>query len=419
MIAARTRRPRPFLTAVLILLVGAYGAEAGTNAGGRITVAVAPPAMLDIDDGTAGELSPDQHDELSSHLYAALFEELAAAGVRTNAVADAPVKSSRLIELASAAGYEFALSSYVVRDRGRLGMGLNVYETGDGFNVAGRNAAGSSTLALIRALSREIPSLIDELEEYRAMKTLAETAAVRSIEFRCELSDVTITRADGRRLGVINTQPLELHDTPYSIGQTISVTATRPGYHDRVVEHRLRKHTEVVEIPRLIPRTGFATAIRLFPAYYEGAGAALRWYPIADHVFAELSGGVFSVSSGTSLAREIEHERSDGASDHSPSMQLTDMGVAVGTHLFVEPGGLFRPGLQCGGGAMRVRSSDWDITLPYIAPLNAFVSIGRQRVRARVVSAFRYTLGADTLDRRWLIDDRHTPYVWLEVAYTW
>ncbi|GEM_PF-4874817 len=383
----------------------------------RIRVAIAPPEVLDL------RPSPDTGDDNESGLARMLFEivveELERAGLQVDRIAGVPVGTPELPAPVEESGYRFAIAAYIMRDHGRYGIGLNVYHTADRYVVTSRSAFGTSELALSRAITRELQNLPQALREHRAAERVEREAAVRSITFATSGNDVAITLSDGRSLHPSETGRVTIAEVPYRIGQTIGFTVERPGYYPHTGTHRIRRTEETVVVPPLTRRTRFSLSAASFPAYVQGFTAVSRWYPAPDEAFFELSVGASRVGESRSLAKDIEKELDELEGGAVGAFRFTDLAFAFGAYPFVSREQPVRPGLQSGAGVMHATGDGWEETIPYLAPLNGFVSFGRGRVRARLVSSVRYTLGGDVLDRVWIAADGPLPYGRIEVAYTW
>ncbi len=397
-----------FIAGIALLLANPGAGFAGSP----ISAAIAPPAYIDLHAG-------HDTDQSSALLYEVIREELIHAGLALQSVSEQPLDSAELVDRAARQGYRLALSVYIVREAGRIGFGLNAYDTEIGYVVTGRSASGASEFALSRSIARELSSLADDLAAYLEADRRERETAVHSIEFATGHADVTITLADGRNLRAEDGRSVTVTDLSYRMGQTISFTARRDGHYPRTLSYPLSQNHVYIAIPPLAPRTRFAAGIRLLPVHIAGAGTAFRWYPVADEFFFEVAAARFTVDADTRFAGDLNAALGQSAAGSDVSFRLTDVTISLGTYLFVPRDRLLRPGLQIGAGAMRAENDRFDLMLPYISPLNVFLSIGRNRFRGRVVSTMRYLVGSDRLDRYWLIYDELIPYAWIEAGYTW
>ncbi len=383
-----------------------------------ISLALSAPQVFDLADAGTGVLDPDELRDTFAEL---IRTQLAAAPeLAPEMISSQPLDSETLVRRAQDLGYPLAATGYLMRDANlRLGIGLNVYETETGYVVAGRSAFGASDVALTYALERELAGLGNELRTYLSARELERRLSVRRITLLSPVPEVIVTLTDGRSFAFDDSGAIALDDLPYRVGQTITLSAHRPGYYSQTVDHYIGAPETTVSVPRLQRRTRYSLGGAAFPAHGIGALAVGRWYPITDSVFAELTGGTFRVSARTELASQLEEDLDDLQVGEIEAFRLDELGMSVGAYLFATPTGPIRPGLQLGAGVMHAQGSGWNATIPYLAPLNPFVSFGTQRLRARVVTAMRYTFGAEAANRRWLITEGAIPYGRLEVSYTW
>ncbi len=384
----------------------------------RISLALSAPQVFDLADADTGVLDPD---ELRDTFVELIRKQLTAEPeLSPEMISSQQLDSETLVRRARDLGYPLAATVYVMRDANlRLGIGVNIYETETGYVVSGRSAFGASDVALAHALERGLAGLGNELRTYLSTRELERRLNVRRITLLSPVPDVVVTFADGRSVAFDDSGAIVLDDPPYRVGQTITLSAHRPGYYPQTVDHYIDAPETTVSVPRLQRRTRYSLGGAAFPAHGIGLLAVGRWYPRTDTVFAELTGGTFRVSPRTELASQLEEDLDDLQAGEIEAFRLDELGMSVGAYLFATPARPIRPGLQLGAGVMHAQGSGWDATIPYLAPINPFVSFGTQRLRARVVTALRYTFGAEAANRRWLITEGPIPYGRLEVSYTW
>lgn len=403
---------RGFIVSVLFAWFSVHGV-AGTPPT-PVAVAVGFPVVLNLDPGNG---HPERGS--ASLLYEIMIEEMERHGMAVRSATDGPTDIAELARRAAETETPFAAVPYLVQENGRLGFGFNVYHSATGYVVTGRSAYATSEVALARALSSEMETLAAELKLFLESERKAHESEVRTIRLVVAQPGITVSLADGRSFHADEQGHLQLEGPGYRVGQTISFTLQREGYHQQSVHHLLPDNEVVLRMPALAPRIRFAAGGRVLAAFPTGAGAAFRWYPLPDELFFELTGALFRVDASTSLAKDIASDTASETTGGASSFLMSDVSFSLGAYLFSTPQQWLRPGVQAGAGGMRATGGEIDLFMPYLAPLNVFLSAGRARLRGRVVTGFRYIVGGDALDRRWLAVDGALPYVWFEVGYSW
>jgi hypothetical protein len=288
------------------------------------------------------------------------------------------------VECAEASGADVAISGYFSLEDERILVSLSCYD------AKGRDLAGGFmrlwryNLGFYNSLHTAMEGMLSRISLADAPPTvLPETARVpiSRITFTSLQNGMEVSLSGEKSIGQIEDGKLVLAEAGMLTGTPLLIEKKMEGYH--TAWQTVPARGEIALTP-LTKKTSFAVEANWTTGQVVGAGAALRWYPIPDTLFASFSLYPFMQLPAASTANTVLH---------------IDSTLRLGGYLFFPADSAFRMGVSTGFGVIFttvINAAAPLYTDFYINFINAWMELNVGRFSFFIRSEMKYMLGIGT-----------------------
>ncbi len=328
---------------VLLLLPLAFAAPTGWASDGRsagTTVCVFPLA----------DLSPSsQQGEYQKPFSEAVEQEFVSVGFtaiprdvwapeasRLSVAPDRITGGPQALRIAEAAGADMAVLGFYRREGDRILVSAQCYDVKAATVITGFTRTWRFNLGFYNSLHAEIADLVQRVIFSTAPRLIALSNEVRvdEIRFTSPLEGMEVVVQGAKSVGRIRDGSLVFQTGGVKAGTVLMIEKRLEGYHTLWQSVRAAPEIALTPLPRA---TVFAQELDWTGGQLEGAGTALRWYPVPDWImlaFSEYLSTQIPLTDGGSWPLHADSE------------------LLVGSYLFFPPQSDFRLGISAGVGVV-------------------------------------------------------------------
>ncbi len=291
------------------------------------------------------------------------------------------------ISLAQASGADAAISGFYSLEEDKILLSVSCYDARGGALAGGFMRQWRYSLGMYNSLHAAVTGMLSRISftpgsestTTAAMETTARIP-IPQITFTSTQNGMEVVLAGDRSVGTIEEGRLVLAEGGMLAGTPLTIEKRMAGYHTAWQTSPARGE---IALSPLMKKTSFSLEANWTTGQLVGAGAALRWYPIPDTLFAS-----FSLYPFVQLPPQ----------NTAPSSFVLHMDTAlrVGGYIFFPPTSPFRMGLSTGFGALLttvIQDKMLFYTDFYFNVINFWVEWNLPRLSFFVRSEMRYTLG--------------------------
>jgi hypothetical protein len=256
--------------------------------------------------------------------------EAARIKVKPDQISEGP----QAVEISRSSGADMAVSGYYRIDADRVLLAVQCYDAAAGTLITGFSHTWRLNLGFYNFLHAEIADLVQKVVFSTAppLITLRDRVRVDQITFTSPQDGFEVVVEGSESAGRIEKGSLTFNTGGITAGTTLRIEKRRDGYH--TVWQTVRAMPRIALEP--IPRANrLSVELDWTTGELAGAGAALRWYPVADAFFLGLSEYVSTQIPAVQNAAWPIH---------------ADTGLTLGVYLTGTPESTFRFGIGAGGG---------------------------------------------------------------------
>jgi hypothetical protein len=380
---------RVLLIVVILALAATAGWAASDQASGK-AVCVFP--LVNIASNAAqqdhqGPLSEAVRQEFEAVGFSVVPQgqwapEAAKLSLKPEGIADPP----QALEIARNSGADMAVAGFYQMDNNRILVSVQCYDVSAGTLITGFSHTWRFNLGFYNALHAQIADLIQKVVFSSAPRliTLKESVRVDQITFTSAQNGMEVFVEGQESAGRIQDGSLVFPAKGVRAGTLLRVEKKQEGYH--TVWQSVRAAPEIALTP-LPKKNILSLEVDWTAGELEGAGAALRWYPVPDWFYLGLSEYLFTQVPMSAAGTWPIHNDSE---------------LLLGLYLFWPPQAPFRMGISAGGGVFVTwvpSSASLLYTDVYINVLNIFFELraGNVKLFARVDGKITLGIGNDLL----------------------
>jgi hypothetical protein len=288
------------------------------------------------------------------------------------------------VECAVASGADVAVSGFFSLEDERILVSISCYDS------KGRDLAGGFmrqwryNLGFYNSLHTAVEGMLSRISladaPPAALPSMARIPLSR-ITFTSSQNGMEVNLAGEKSIGLIENGKLVLEEAGMLTGTPLPIEKKMEGYH--TAWQTVPARGEIALTP-LVKKTSFAVEANWSVGELVGAGAALRWYPIPDTLFASFTLYPFLQLPAASTANTVLH---------------IDSTLRLGGYLFFPPESAFRLGVSTGFGVVFtavIGAATPLYTDFYINFINAWVELNINRLTFFIRSEMKYMLGIGT-----------------------
>ena len=355
--ASRVNKMTPRASALLIAIALcpalARAQDSGTAAP-DVTAAVAAPAIAVIYtvQDLSGPGTTHEYEQAITDAIAAAFTTSGSFRIVAQSNWEARARSRSLSahallgggaasELARGLNAELAVTgSYSLVDDNGTEQILVTMQCWDAANArlsAGFIKASRFDLGFYVSLRTWVAGLIPDIHVVPPPPSVAPAPSgptVPRITFQSADEGMEVLLAGDTSAGTVSGGRLEFNAGGIPQGTVMQITKRKAGYHDSVQKV---KASPLITLTPLVKKSSFAAQVDWTVGEVLGAGAALRWYPLPDTLFASLGTYLFVQPPVALAPRAVLHG---------------DASLGFGGYIFFPPDSPIRLSVQTGGGVV-------------------------------------------------------------------
>ena len=322
---------------LLLVVSGAWSAEARVAA---TAVCVFPLSNL-TPDGRMQEHQKPLSDAVAQEFAAVGYHMVApdqwqAEAAREKVAVDRITEAPVVLRLGQGAGADMAVSGFYWMEGGRILISIQCYDVKAGTLITGFLHTWRFNLGFYNSIHAEIADLVQRVVFLTApsLITLKDSVRVDQITFTSPQDGMEVLIEGQDNAGRIKDGTLVFDTGGIKAGTPLTVEKRQRGYHP--LSQTIIVSPEVALSP--LPRENrLSLELDWTAGQLEGAGAALRWYPVPDWIMLNFSEYLYVQVPTVSAARVPIHADSE---------------LLAGLYLFLPPQSDFRFGVSSGVGTI-------------------------------------------------------------------
>ncbi len=349
-----------------------------------------------------------EQEFVSAGFIAVSRDRWASEATRLSVAPDRIVNGPQALRIAEATGADMAVLGFYYKEGDRILVSTECYDVKAATVITGFMHTWRFNLGFYNSLHAEISDLVQRVIFSTAPRliSLKDDVRVDDITFTSPQEGMEVVIQGERSIGRIKDGTLAFHTDGVKAGTELRVEKRQEGYHTLWQTVRASPQVALTPLPRA---TVLAQEITWTGGALEGAGTALRWYPVPDWIMLAFSEYLFTQVPFVSNGNWPVHADSE---------------LLAGTYLFLPPESAFRMGISAGLGTILT----WipGTTLPvftdvYINALNLWLEyrLGNVRLFFRVEGKVSLGVGNNLLGSGPILWSGAIPPMTIGVVLPW